>query len=285
MKKETFKDYSQRVNEVLYQIHLDIEKEHRVNTLASSVSMSPFHFNRVFKKIMDESLHAYVRRIRLEHSANALLFNPDSSITQILRNSGFASNSSFTHAFKEYFGVTPTKWREVDIPKNINKNIEKINTLQVDICYFKKTKVAYVRHKGYNKSIKEAWMRLSQFCEENSLDFANIKMIGLHHSNPNIVKKEDCHYVACIEIKTDKKLYSGTEVGIMHIPKIFCAKFSLQGKYGDLMRYTDYIYYKWLPNSKYEKVHLPALAHYHKNHFLRVDGKFDLDFYVPIRYR
>ncbi len=285
MKKDTKRDYLQRVNEILYQIHLDIAREHSVNQLASLVSMSPFHLNRVFKKVTNESLHAYIRRIRLEHSANALLFNPDSSVTEILQNSGFASNSSFTHAFKSYFGVTPTKWREVDITEDIEQNIKEISPLHVELCYFASQRVAYVRHKGYDKSIKSAWMRLFEFCDSLDMDCEKAKMIGLHHSNPNIVKKKDCHYVACISIDENKEIYPNARVGIMDIPKIFCAKFHLQGIYGDLMRYMDYIYYRWLPNSEFEKVHLPSLAHYRKNHFLNPEGRFDLDFYIPIRYK
>ena len=285
MKKTTKKDHLQRVNEVLYQIHLDITKEHSVKSLSSLVSMSPFHFNRVFKHITKESLHSYIRRIRLEHSANALLFNPDSSITQILQNSGFVSNSSFTHAFKEYFSVTPTKWREVDVAKQIKQNIKEISPLHVEVCYFEEMRVAYVRHKGYDKSIKDAWMRLFEFCDALDLYVQKMPMIGLHHSNPNIVKTQECHYVACLGIDTDRKIYPNARVGIMNIPKIFCAKFSLQGIYGELMKYMDYIYYEWLPNSQYEKVHLPSLAHYRTNHFISKNEKFDLDFYVPIRYK
>ena len=283
MKKSTRSDYAQRVNEVLYQIHLNIAGNHSVKNLSSMISMSPFHFNRVFKSVVKESLHAYIRRVRLEHSANALLFNPNSTISEILAESGFVSNSSFTHAFKEYFGVTPTKWREVDIPKSISRDIKRIEPLHVEVCMLERKRVIYVRHKGYDRSIKDAWMRLAWFCDSTGLDFETMQMIGLHHSNPNIVKKEDCHYVACLEV--DKEIYPNSQVGVMNIPKMFCAKFSLKGKYGDLMRYMDYIYYVWLPNSKYEKIHLPSLAYYRKNHFLQKDGKFDLDFYIPIRYR
>jgi AraC family transcriptional regulator len=285
MKKETQRDYYQRVNEVLYQIHLDITKEHSVKTLASHISMSPFHFNRIFKKIMGESLHTYIRRIRLEHGANALLFNPDSSVREILQSCGFASNSSFTHAFKEHFGVTPTKWREIDTPSEIKQNIDKIKPLHVEVGYFEKTKVAYVRHKGYDKSIKSAWIRVLEFCNQIGLQSRDVEMIGLHHSNPNIVKSEDCHYVASVKLGEFMQVFPNSKVGIMEIPKIFCAKFSLQGSYGDLMRYMDYIYYEWLPNSEFEKSHLPSLANYHKNHFISEDERFDLDFYVPIKYR
>jgi len=283
MKKSTRSDHAQRVNEILYQIHLNIARNYSVKELSSMVSMSPFHFNRVFKDIVGESLHTYIRRVRLEHSANALLFNPNSTVSEILAESGFSSNSSFTHAFKEYFGVTPTKWREIDRPQNISQSIKNLATLHVEICMLEKKRVIYVRHKGYDRSIKDAWMKLICFCDSVGLKFDRMQMIGLHHSNPNIVKKEECHYVACLEIK--EEIYPNSQVGVMDIPKIFCAKFSLKGEYGNLMRYMDYIYYIWLPNSPYEKVHLPSLAYYRKNHFLREDSKFELDFYVPIRYQ
>jgi AraC family transcriptional regulator len=285
MRKTTRNDHKQRINDVLNQIHSDICDEHSVESLASHASMSTFHFNRVFKKTTGESVHSYVRRVRLEHAANALIFNPDSLVGEVLSESGFVSNSSFTHAFNDCFGVTPSKWREMDIPLSISDNIAEISPLHVEVGYMPKKRVAYVRHKGYNKSIKEAWQKLEEWCSENRLDFSNFPMIGLHHSNPNIVKKEDCHYVACLELDVDFTYYRSGEVGVMYIPRMFCAKFSLTGVYGDLMKYMDYIYYAWLPSSKYEKVHLPSLAIYHKNHFIREDEKFELDFYVPIRYK
>jgi len=284
MSKTTSKDHKERINEILFQIHLDISAEHSVEYLSKSASMSPFHFNRVFKKIVGQSVHSYIRRVRLEHCANALLFNPNSTIHEIFSEVGFVSNSSFTHAFKSYFGQTPSKWREVDIPLHVSDNLAKINPLHVEIDYVPKKRVVYVRHRGYNKSIKEAWQRLEEWTLQNNLEFSRLPMIGLHHSNPNIVKKEDCHYVACLELQDDNVYFRSGDIGIMEIPKMFCAKFKLEGKYGDLMKYMDYIYYKWLPNSQYEKVHLPSMALYHKNHFISKDELFELDFYVPIRY-
>ncbi len=284
MKKITKNDHNQRINEILFQIHFDISAKHSIDSLSKSASMSPFHFNRVFKKIVGESVYAYIRRVRLEHCANALLFNPNSTINEIFSEVGFVSNSSFTHAFKEYFGCTPSKWREIDTPLHVTQKIETINSLHVEIAYVEKRRVAYVRHRGYNRSIKEAWQRMEEWTMSTNLDFSKMPMIGLHHSNPNIVKKEDCHYVACLELNDDFIYFGNGKIGVMKIPRIFCAKFRLNGKYGDLMKYMDYIYYEWLPNSKYEKVHLPSMALYHKNHFIRKDEKFELDFYVPIRY-
>lgn len=283
MKKDTKAQYLKKVNEVLYIIHKDISQNYSVDELSKKVALSPFHFNRIFKKITGTSLHSYIKKIRLEYAANSLLFNPDSTISDILLECGFASNSSFTHAFKKFFGVTPTKWREVDIPKNIIINIKDISPPKVKIVMLEQTEVVYIRHKGYDKSIKDAWMKLIWFCEKEGIEFQASKMIGLHHSNPNIVEPKECRYVACLKI--DKKIYPKGDIGVMKIPKIVCAKFSLKGKYGDLLKYMDYIYYIWLPSSKYEKIHLPALAYYRKNHFIEEDERFDLDFYVPLRYK
>lgn len=284
-KQMTKNDHFERVNEVLFYIHGDIERNFLVEELASLVAMSPFHFNRIFKGITKESVHVYIKRVKLEHAANLLLFNPDATITHIMQDVGFNSNASFSQAFKENFGVTPTKWREVD---KVNENRDYTfaqQQLQVKICSMPSFEVAYVRHKGYDRSIKMAWLKLQEWALRQEVNFSKQRMIGLHHSNPRFVESSQCHYVACLELPTEKKFYRSAEVGIMRIPQTFCAVFSLQGIYGDLRKYMDAIYHEWLPKSDYEKALLPSFALYRKNHFIDLDESFDLDFCVPVRFK
>ena len=61
-KNSTKNDHLERVNDVLFLIHLDMQKNYLVEELALHVAMSPFHFNRVFKEIVGESVHAYIKR-------------------------------------------------------------------------------------------------------------------------------------------------------------------------------------------------------------------------------
>lgn len=284
-KTTTKNDHIERVNEVLFLIHGNIQKNHSVEELSLHVAMSPFHFNRVFKEITGESLHAYIKRVKLEHAANLLLFNPDATITHILQEVGFSSNASFCQAFKERFLVTPTKWKEVD-KLNEKRDYTYVNEpLYVKIAVVASHEVAYVRHKGYDRSIKQAWLKLQAWAMSQDIVFEHQKMIGLHHSNPRFVEASQCHYVACLELPKDRKFYRNGEIGMMKIPESFCAIFSLQGVYGDLKKYMDVIYHEWLPKSEYEKVALPSFAIYRQNHFVNADEKFDLDFCVPVRFK
>lgn len=284
-KSTTKNDHIERVNEVLFLIHGNIQRNFSVEELSLHVAMSPFHFNRIFKEITGESLHAYIKRVKLEHAANLLLFNPDATITHILQEVGFSSNASFCQAFKERFLVTPTKWKEVD-QLNEKRDYTYVNEpLHVKIAVVPSHEVAYVRHKGYDRSIKQAWLKLQAWAMSAGVVFEHQKMIGLHHSNPRFVEASQCHYVACLELPKDRKFYRNGEIGMMKIPESFCAIFSLQGVYGDLKKYMDVIYHEWLPKSEYEKVSLPSFAIYRQNHFVNADEKFDLDFCVPVRFK
>jgi len=273
------------VNEVLFYIHGDIGKNFLVDELATLVATSSFHFNRIFKETTGESLHAYIKRVKLEHAANLLLFNPDATITHIMHEVGFVSNASFSQAFKENFGVTPTKWREVD-KANENRDFSFAHKpLHVKISFMPSFDVAYVRHKGYDRSIKTAWLKLQAWALRQGIEFKEQTMIGLHHSNPRFVESSQCHYVACLELPAKKKFYRSGEIGVMRIPQTFCAVFSLQGVYGDLKKFMDVIYHEWLPKSDYEKASLPSFAVYRQNHFINANETFDLDFCVPVRFK
>ena len=281
-KKMTHYDYQEKVNEILHLIHSDIAAPLHVKDLAEHVSTSPFHFNRIFKQVMDEHLHGYIRRVRLESAANLLLFNPTSSITEIAGSCGFASLATFTHAFKERFAVTPTQWREVDVDKDVHlRDIAPLDQTPV-LVQVPPRRVAYVRHQGYDKSIQKPWSKLLYWAKEQGIKEPRV-MVGLHHSNPRFVEKKKCHYVACLEV--GKGYYRSGDIGVMIIPTMFCAKFHFEGKYGDLLRYMDSVYYRWLPQSDFEKINLPSFALYHKNHFIEDDERFVLDFYIPVRYR
>ena len=70
----------------------------------------------------------------------------------------------------------------------------------------------------------------------------------------------------------------------MDIPKGIYAKFSLNGKYGDVIKLIQWVYHVWLIKSGYETTTNPSYTIYEKNHFLSLDGEFILDFYLPIKY-
>jgi len=73
---------------------------------------SPFHFHRIFKAITNETLNAYITRLRIEKTASILMRQKEVSISELSLQYGFTSNASFTRAFKKFYGISPTEFRK-----------------------------------------------------------------------------------------------------------------------------------------------------------------------------
>ena len=116
-KDEIEKDYISRVNLTLKYIDNNLDSELSLESLSNIALYSPFHFHRIFKALIGETLHAYIIRKRIEKTASVLLHKKHISITALSLQYGFSSNSSFTRAFKKFYGVSPSVFRK----ENLNK--------------------------------------------------------------------------------------------------------------------------------------------------------------------
>jgi len=280
-RKSTNTLHQEKLNDALNLIHSNLGEPLYVKDIAAHVSTSPFHFNRLFYAMMGENLHAYVRRVRLEFAANALLFNPQTPVRDIGVGSGFESLSSFTRAFREHFKVTPGKWREVDKKQRDDYPLMPL-AVKPSLVRFAPKILAYVRHVGYDKSIKTPWLKLLEWARYSGVN-EDATMIGIHHSNPRFVPRERCHYVACLEL--DKPYFPKGEVGITRLPRLLCTVFSFEGRYGELLGQMDSVYREWLPSSGFEPMPLPSFVIYYQNHFIHPSEIYKLDFCVPVKYR
>jgi AraC family transcriptional regulator len=105
--KEIETDYKNRINRVFEFIDKNLESDLSLNTVSEIAFFSPFHFHRVFKFVTKETLNEYVTRRRIEKSASDLL-HKNITTTEIAHKYGFSDNSSYSRAFKKYFGISPT---------------------------------------------------------------------------------------------------------------------------------------------------------------------------------
>ncbi|EGR0670246.1 AraC family transcriptional regulator [Vibrio vulnificus] len=281
-----------RINDVLYFIHQDISRELSAKALADVAAYSEQHFHRVFKQVVGESIHQYIRRTRMEYAANQLMFDTRSSVLDIANKCGFSSVSSFSRAFKAAFSMAPGEWRCHDLhisDKPYLKDPEvaagyhrvaKRTLPAPKITEVPERMAAYVRHVGYNRSIKNAWLILKAWANSEGRSFE--VQFGLHHSNPAWVELDKCRYVACIAI--DKPLKYRGVVNQMVIPGGLHAVFRLHGVYGELLPQISMVLEKWLPASGFKLRSTPAYVHYHSNHFVNESEAFELDFYLPISF-
>jgi AraC family transcriptional regulator len=79
--------------------------------IAGELGCSPFHLSRTFHATAGLSLRAYVGRLRARRAAHRLAAGA-SNLTELALELGFADHSHFTNAFKDEWGVTPSRFRD-----------------------------------------------------------------------------------------------------------------------------------------------------------------------------
>lgn len=84
--------------------------DYTVGTLASDVGISRVHLNRKLKELTNQTSRDFIRNVRL-HLAADLLKNKDIPITELAAAVGIPNITNFSSAFKEQFGLSPTKYR------------------------------------------------------------------------------------------------------------------------------------------------------------------------------
>ncbi|MFS2057447.1 helix-turn-helix domain-containing protein [Kosakonia cowanii] len=78
--------------------------------LAAQVSLSEYHFARMFRQSMGVAPHQFVMQRRMAR-AKALLLSSNRSLTDISLACGFNSASHFSNRFKAAKGITPSQLR------------------------------------------------------------------------------------------------------------------------------------------------------------------------------
>ena len=79
--------------------------------MARQAGLSPFHFLRLFARVLGVTPHQYLVRCRLRHAAR-LLADPLHSITDIALDVGFQDLSNFVRTFRRAAGVSPRAFRK-----------------------------------------------------------------------------------------------------------------------------------------------------------------------------
>ena len=280
--------HTQIANDINYYIYKYIDTNINLDELSSHLGISKFHLHRIYKSVFGKNVYESIQSIRLQKAASLLLTNKHSTITQIAKMCGYSSQTSFSKVFKEKFSMTPKEWKNGGYISYVKTNLShstsasnstaEFSSLKPKIVKMPKMLCYYIRHQGYDISIKETWQKLYTWTLCNEI--SDFKQIGLHHDNPTITPLKECQYIAGIVL--EKELHNAS-LPTLSIPEGVYAKFDLSGKYGDVLRFMDWVYFEWLLQSGYETTTSPAYAIYHKNHFLEEDERFELSYYIPIK--
>lgn len=87
-------------------IHEHLHTDLSIAAIAHSVSMSPYHFARLFKQSTGRSPHQYVVEARVKR-ARELLISGDHTISDVAQQAGFSDQSHLTRHMRRAYGTTP----------------------------------------------------------------------------------------------------------------------------------------------------------------------------------
>jgi AraC family transcriptional regulator len=101
-------DYVARVNRAIDHIVQNLGEPLQLEDVARVACFSPFHFHRIFRALVGETLNAFVKRVRLERAVVLRSHRPDATLTEIALACGFSSSSDFSRSFRAHYGVPPS---------------------------------------------------------------------------------------------------------------------------------------------------------------------------------
>lgn len=95
-------------------IEKHLAEEISTEKLANTACLSPFYFQRLFKRLVKKPVQEYVKLRRLAKVIESLK-DTNQRILDVALDYGFSSHANFTRAFKETYGMTPEQYRK-DFP-------------------------------------------------------------------------------------------------------------------------------------------------------------------------
>jgi len=247
MKAKTENEYQLKVNQVIDYINGHLHESLKLESLAQRMCISSYHFHRIMRAYLNEPLALYITRQRMERAA-MYLKTKDTDIKELAEMVGYATLPSFSKAFRQYFGVTPTVFKDYNKSESfyIQKGRAfKILDLNPDIVDVSEMNLIYVRILGIYGEVDaytNAWNKLGGFLKSNNLLNKSTRWFGISHDDPNITHSEQLRFYACASVPED--VSPNGQFGTITINKGRFAVYIHKGCYDGLQNFHDNIYYQ-----------------------------------------
>ena len=277
MRESTLQDYKRRLLPVLVHIQMHLDEELELEELANIAFFSPYHFHRIFKGMLGESLKSHIRRLRLERAALQLRVGR-LQVTQIALNAGYRTHEAFTRSFKASFGVSPSQFRMDRRASDSLKAASGVHylegmelfdfrtartggqTMDVRIKKMNPIRVAFVRHTGPYSLCGNAWDKLLTYMGKEGLIGGDLLFIGICYDDPEVTPPDKVRYDACVAV--DDNFAPIGEIGVQVIDGGEFAVTTHFGPYDKLGETYGKLFGQWLPRSGRELRSSPCFEVY-----------------------
>lgn len=107
--------YQERLALSLEYLESHLGNDFCLEEMAWHACLSPFHFHRIFHKLVGRTPGDHLRRRRLDSAARALL-GSEVPVKEIAQRYGYVSLQGFMRAFRDQFFTTPSEYRSHGLP-------------------------------------------------------------------------------------------------------------------------------------------------------------------------
>jgi AraC family transcriptional regulator len=297
MRETTIQDYQDRILRVLVYIQRSLDTSYSLEELARIASFSPYHFHRIFRGMVGESVKEHVRRLRLERAAHRLRFTGQ-PVTEIAFDAGYETHESFTRAFRAMFAESPTEFRNNHravahgaAPSGVhyasNGTVDAFRAprpndspISVKVEALPEMRVAFARHVGSYDQVGSAWQRLMSWAGRSGLLEPATRMVGIVHDDPEVTPPDKMRYDAAIPV--DDRVKPDRDIGIQQLDAGRYAVGTHRGPYNRIGDTYARMCGEWLPGSGRELSAAPSLEFYRNSPMTAAPKDLITDIYLPV---
>lgn len=300
-------EYITKINKVQDYIEANLRGNLSLDILADISGFSKFHFSRIFRGVMKETLLSYINRIRLERATSLLLRNPPMSITEIAMQFGFSDSAVFARSFKKYYGMSASEARQKyrknckveskDGKANIilpRYNKEEANVLRkdnlikgnVEVKIIEEIKAIYLRHTGSYEELAASFQGLlsklvNWAMARNLIKYDGIKLFSIYHDNPEFTHAKNLKTSICLVVSRDVKVDG--DIGQLQIPSGKYAIGHFTTEQCEHSAAWDYFYGEWLLKSGFQPADGYIFEMFLNDPNTHPENKHIFDIYLPVK--
>lgn len=277
------------MNTTIEYIEEHLLEELHMPRIAKAAGSSEGDIQKVFYALTGISIAEYVRRRRLS-LAGYELQKGEQSVLEVALKYGYASPDSFTRAFRQMHGMTPSEVKKggcllksygkitfVLTVKGVNAmNYKIVEKEEMHIIGFKKW--FSTENDNHLTEIPKMWDSVTEEMEKRITDLSNNDgVVGLC---ADMYEGGFDYWIGCM---SDKECPADLEQ--MTIPATTWAVFEVIGSMRPLpnamQEIWKRIYSEWLPNSGYEHAMLPEIEWYSKGDMMADDYRSEI--WIPVK--
>jgi AraC family transcriptional regulator len=253
--------YAERIQRVVDYLARHLDEALDLEALARVACFSPYHFHRIYRALLGETVSDTMRRLRLYRAAIDLL-DRELSIERTACRAGYASQAAFTRAFRAEYGEPPARYRGVRRIVQLNQERNPC-MYQVETITLPRIRVAAIQLRGNYQLTGPAFERLMTLAAPTGLLKPDTRAIGVFYDDPASVPEAELRAAVCITVPSDWA--PSGELTEAHIEGGRYARLVHTGPYTELKTAYDWLYQTWLPNSAEEPRDLPCIEEYLNN--------------------